>query len=412
MYDNLKYFIETFHIDGVRFDATSYMDHNALKEVVAKLKSEYTDIIFIAEQLPNSDSLRGTGIAQWSDPFHDSIKALLRMGKFEGSNYNSDSLGKITYYTKDNGWSASPKETINYMESHDENSVRHEVLTNTGKTTEDALKATKLGALHLFTSLGTPMLMAGQEFFKDRVGQDTSEANGQIDWTWYTKNENEKNVFNYYKNLIALRIAHPELRMTDPDPAGKGDFRWSITPGNWGNLGYPYTNGGDLLIGYALNVAGTKGDYRWVVALNYSTSAKKLDIVFPTSGSWTILANGTEVNPDGLDSLTAEGTTESGFKASHTIPARSGLFSTKGELKKSKVSQFYFNMYFAKPFYIFMGRYVSHLHPQAKAEYFVDFYRSSLPLFYVSQEIKRQVSLPQVRRQHIYLPKYLFNSFC
>ena len=31
MYDNLKYFIETFHIDGVRFDATSYMDHNALK---------------------------------------------------------------------------------------------------------------------------------------------------------------------------------------------------------------------------------------------------------------------------------------------------------------------------------------------------------------------------------------------
>ena len=330
MYDNLKYFIETFHIDGVRFDATSYMDHNALKEVVAKLKSEYTDIIFIAEQLPNSDSLRGTGIAQWSDPFHDSIKALLRMGKFEGSNYNSDSLGKITYYTKDNGWSASPKETINYMESHDENSVRHEVLTNTGKTTEDALKATKLGALHLFTSLGTPMLMAGQEFFKDRVGQDTREANGQIDWTWYTKNENEKDVFNYYKNLIALRIAHPELRMTDPDPAGKGDFRWSITPRDWGNLGYPYTNGGDLLIGYALNVAGTKGDYRWVVALNYSTSDKALNIVFPTSGSWTILADGTEVNPDGLDSLTAEGTTESGFKASHTIPARSGfIFNQK-----------------------------------------------------------------------------------
>lgn len=86
----------------------------------------------------------------------------------------------------------------------------------------------------------------------------------------------------------------------------------------------------DLLIGYALNVAGTKGDYRWVVALNYSTSAKKLDIVFPTSGSWTILANGTEVNPDGLDSLTAEGTKESGFTASHTIPARSGfIFSQK-----------------------------------------------------------------------------------
>ena len=121
--------------------------------------------------------------------------------------------------------------------------------------------------------------------------------------------------------------------MTDPDPAGKGDFRWSITPRDWGNLGYPYTNGGDLLIGYALNVAGTKGDYRWVVALNYSTSAKKLDIVFPTSGSWTILANGTKVNSAGLGnlgSLTAEGTKESGFTASHTIPARSGfIFSQK-----------------------------------------------------------------------------------
>lgn len=336
MYDNLRYFIEYLHVDGFRFDATSYMDHNALKEVVAALKVEFPDVIFIAEQLPNSANFKGTGIAQWSDPFHDTMKALLRMGTYQGNAYNSSNLGKITYYTKDDNWSANPLETINYFESHDENSVLFEVLTNTGKTIEDARKSTKLGALHLFTALGTPMLMAGQEFLKNREGQNLNETNGQIDWSWYLGADVaalwSQDVFTYYQGLIALRKAYPSLRLTGSDPASVGAFRWSVTPGAWGNLGYPYTNGGDLVIGYALNANASVGSVQWVVVLNYATTDKTdLEIVFPAGGNWYLIADGDVVHRDAPPvTVTPTGDDAAGWKVTRTVPARTGLLFAKG----------------------------------------------------------------------------------
>jgi hypothetical protein len=52
---------------------------------------------------------------------------------------------------------------VNYFESHDENSVLYEVLTNTAldpdPTIFDAFAASKLGAINLFTAMGTPLIM-------------------------------------------------------------------------------------------------------------------------------------------------------------------------------------------------------------------------------------------------------------
>ncbi|HZK19751.1 MAG TPA: alpha-amylase family glycosyl hydrolase [Treponemataceae bacterium] len=339
MYDNLRYFAQELHVDGFRFDATSFMDHDALKEVVAALKNEFSDLIFIAEQLPNSESFKSTGMAQWSDLFHDTMKAMLRMGPFEGSTYGDvGQVATMTYYSRDQNWSANPKETINYFESHDENSILFEVLTKSGNTEVDALKATKLGALNLFTALGTPMIMAGQEFLRDREGQNLDESNGQIDWSWKTATTAEavrsQNAFAYYKGLINLRITHPSLRMVHADPATSGAFRWSVVPTAWGDLGYPVTKKGSQILGYALNVDGAlgTGSTRWVVVLNYSTTnANNLSISFPCAGVWKVVANDSKVKSDGtLGTVTAAGSAEDGWFANYDLPERSGLIFAHG----------------------------------------------------------------------------------
>jgi pullulanase/glycogen debranching enzyme len=86
--DACKLLIAEYHVDGFRFDAThtTYMDHAFVLRLANELKDFKADTILIAENLPNQTDLNRhgfDGFAQWSDPFHDKIKALLREGVFQ-----------------------------------------------------------------------------------------------------------------------------------------------------------------------------------------------------------------------------------------------------------------------------------------------------------------------------------------
>lgn len=328
MYDNVKYFIDVYHVDGFRFDATSYVDHNGLLEVIAALKTDYPNVYFIAEQLPNSSDFKGK-LAQWCGVFHDKMKAMLGQDTFEGESYSAGvpNVAKMVYYAKADGCAASPLDTINYFESHDENSVYTELVTYGSRTAAQATNATCLGAVCLFTSLGTPMIMAGEEWLRARVGQDTDESNGKIVWSW--QNTSATNIANFYAALIKLRIAHAALRMTASDPLGAGTFRWSIVSSTsssvWGSLGYPYTlDSSGKVIGYELNVDGSIEANRFVVVLNFGTTDVTESVKFPNSGTWTLICDGTTVNESGISTFVTTANA-SGGETNYTIPAGMGM---------------------------------------------------------------------------------------
>ncbi len=96
------------------------------------------------------------------------------------------------------------------------------------RLTEQQIKISKLGALFLIVSQGAVMIGEGQEFARSKVIAKTVTPDphqGQIDhnsynkdnetnWINYVHREINRELYDYYKGLIALRKAHPALRQS------------------------------------------------------------------------------------------------------------------------------------------------------------------------------------------------------
>ena len=85
-------------------------------------------------------------------------------------------------------------------------------------TPEERKRAARLAQTIVFTSQGTPFMFAGEEVFRDKKGVHNSycspDSINAIDWNLKHENADQ---FNYYRELIALRKAHPAFRMTTAD---------------------------------------------------------------------------------------------------------------------------------------------------------------------------------------------------
>jgi len=70
----------------------------------------------------------------------------------------------------------------------------------------------------VFTSQGVPFMLSGEELLRDKKGVHNSFESpdniNQLDWT---NKQKFPQVFNYYKNLIALRKNHPAFRLGSAD---------------------------------------------------------------------------------------------------------------------------------------------------------------------------------------------------
>ena len=67
----------------------------------------------------------------------------------------------------------------------------------------------------IFVSQGIPFIHAGEEFGRsknlNKNSYDATDGTNDINWNLKTGNIN---TFNYYKDMIAMRKAHPAFRMT------------------------------------------------------------------------------------------------------------------------------------------------------------------------------------------------------
>jgi maltooligosyltrehalose trehalohydrolase len=189
---NARYWIEEFHLDGLRLDATQQIFDRSEEHVLAAITRETRkaargrDIILIAENEPQQVKLArpleegGYGIdGLWNDDLHHSLMAAMT-GRNEA--YYTDYLGRpqemisavkwgylyqgqrYKWQKKRRGTPAfglKPAAFVNFIQNHDQvaNSVRGRrchLLTSPGR-----YKATT--ALILLAP-GTPMLFQGQEF--------------------------------------------------------------------------------------------------------------------------------------------------------------------------------------------------------------------------------------------------------
>ena len=300
--DTIEYFMNTLKVDGFRFDATHtyFMDHGFIRDVKSYATAIDPNVYFVYENLPNESDLKTYG-AQWADGYHDvGMNALCGW-----SGANANTMSSHIFYNNSEGWAGSPVEALNYVESHDEDTLGRQ-FGFAGFDDGKKRARTRLAAVMLGTSLGNPMLWMGQEFLRAREGQNINEL--ALDWSLATT---YSDVLSYYQGIFKLRRDNPALRQ--PTDAY---FVWRYTP---------WDSGHDAnVVGYSLT-SPTGGDKKFVVVLNFDLgSSKSVWVGFPEDGTWKKVASESQVNPAGIENLTV-----SGGGATVTVGANSGVIYMK-----------------------------------------------------------------------------------
>ena len=124
-------------------------------------------------------------------------------------NYDKVNYSKAPY-------SKEPWQTITYAECHDNHALWDKLAISAKEAgREQRVDMHKLSLAIVLTSQGIPFLHAGTEFLRSKKGVENSfespDSINAIDWDLKTEN---KEVFEYVKQLIALRKQYPEFRMT------------------------------------------------------------------------------------------------------------------------------------------------------------------------------------------------------
>ncbi|HEX9373923.1 MAG TPA: alpha-amylase family glycosyl hydrolase, partial [Roseiflexaceae bacterium] len=167
--DIQDYWLIEFHVDGFRYDhveGIGYDGVGGMSFIAWAAKQTKPHAYLIAEHIVPDPAavVRDTDVdASWHWQFTDVLRAQLREDEYKGNQYGDlDCLLRVLSFAGD-GYrdNAQP---VNYLESHDEERIAFEVMTNPAIDLAGATRKSMIGAIILFTTQGGPLLYHGQEF--------------------------------------------------------------------------------------------------------------------------------------------------------------------------------------------------------------------------------------------------------
>ena len=250
--ESVKYWVNEYHIDGFRFDLMGIHDMETMKTIRAELdKIDPTIFIYgegwaaAAPKYP-ADKLamkvntwQMPGIAAFSDEFRDSLRGSWNddtKGAFitEGKGYESGVMFGIAAALPHPqlkkspanypvSWTAQPSQMISYISCHDDHCIGDRLLITAPKAdTKQRMRLLKLAETAVLTSQGVPFIFTGDELMRDKKGVKNSynspDSINVIDWR--LKKEHQDS-YEYIKELIALRKAHPAFRLATAEKVYK-----------------------------------------------------------------------------------------------------------------------------------------------------------------------------------------------
>lgn len=316
MIESVLYWAKEYHLDGFRFDLMGVHDiatMNALSDALHK----YDPTIFIYGEgwtagdsvLPDSTRAAKAHTAQlhqiaaFGDDMRDGLKGGFSDVRSKGfvsaqpGTAESVKFGiagavqhpQVNYqavnYSKA-PWAAQPGQAISYASCHDDNTLFDRLkIANPDATEAELITMDKLANTAVLTAQGVAFLHSGAEFLRTKKGVANSykspDSINRIDWH---RKAQYKQVYNYYKGLVALRKSHPAFRMPTAQMIQK-------------HLNFEKTND-EGLIAYTLNDNANGDSWKKIlVMLNGNASARKLSL---PPGNWIMVADGNQVNQSGL----------------------------------------------------------------------------------------------------------------
>lgn len=207
--DVVRYWVQEYHIDGIRFDAVRQLaNYEFLDWLAQQAKKNAAPKPFynIAEHIPDTSTVvspEGPLDACW----HESFRYFV-IPHICGDTFELENLEEVLDPRRQ-GYGGTTN-VINYLSTHDRERVFRE-LGDRGIFDEEAFRRAKLAAVLLMTAMGVPMLWMGQEFGEHKRKSETVTQPKKIAWPLLERDLN-RGMFEYYKSLIALRKQNPALQ--------------------------------------------------------------------------------------------------------------------------------------------------------------------------------------------------------
>ncbi len=294
--DNALMWLEEYHADGLRWDATAYIRNVAgqsnngvsdipdgwslMQWVNDEIKRTQPWKLCIAEDLRENAWICKQGVeggagfdSQWSSVFVSTIRDAVTV-----INDEDRDMGRVAF-TVEQKFNDNSIERVIYTESHDE------VANGKARVPEEispgaadswyAKKRSTLAASLVFTAPGIPMLFQGQEFLEDGWFDDKDPLD-------LKKQRLFSGILTLYSNLIGLR---------------RNDTK--VTRGLSGqNINVYHINNSDKLIAFHRWHLGGAGDDT-VVICNFSHKPfAEYYLGFPREGDWFLRFNSDYVGYD------------------------------------------------------------------------------------------------------------------
>ena len=335
MLASVKYWMDEYGIDGFRFDLMGVHDIPTMNAIADMVHEQFPQSLIYGEgwsaggcAIPNerlgmkANMKQMPGIAAFSDDLRDALRGpwdgddkaaflggvpgyeeSIKFGIAGASLHPQIDYSKVNYSKEP--FANNPNQMIAYVSCHDDMCLVDRLRASIPNlTTKDLIKLDLMAQTAVFTSQGIPFMLSGEEMLRDKKGVHNSyespDSINHLDWNNLNR---YPQVFEYYKNLIALRKNHVAFKMGGMPQSNILAQHLEFLPG------------GDCLVVYCYKDLKVLGD-SWndiIVILNGNTERRTVKL--PKS-TYTIVGDGDVINEQGLYTITTD---------EIIVPARSAI---------------------------------------------------------------------------------------
>ena len=277
--DSLIHLIQTYGVDGFRFDLAELIGVDVLRAVEVAVKKVKPDVILISEPWSFrghiAAALRPTGYASWNDGYRNFVREYV---------HGRGGADKLEYFLKGSPWHFAywPAQTVNYTESHDDRSWLDVITENRDNNgfapTLNDRRRTHLMAAVLFASVGIPLIAEGQDFLRSKHGVNNTYRRGDLNALDYHRIARFPATHEYFADWIAFRRSPAGSLLRQWSRPSEGFFR-CFTQAGWPALVAIY------------NADGSQGPRRLMFAVNPHIEDMTMQIAEFGALKWTLIAD-------------------------------------------------------------------------------------------------------------------------
>ena len=316
-----SHWARAYHVDGFRFDLMGVLDMETMRAVRVALDQQNHRIFIYGEgwaagpsPLPEARRAvkanlpRLDRVAAFGDELRDGVKGhyahqaaagfvggqpgleeSVKFGIVAATQHPQLDYQKVNYSKAP--WATQPGQALNYVACHDDRTLWDKLrVANPTASEADLIQMDALSNTIVFTSQGVPFLAIGDDFLRTKKGSansyDLPDSINQIDWG---RKAQYPAVAAFYRQLLALRRAHPAFRLPTQELISKHlVFLPGLPPGT---IGYQLTDH-----------AG--GDAWQTITVLFNGAGAPATLPVPP-GQYKVVLRGLDIKQSGLETLSA-----------------------------------------------------------------------------------------------------------